>query len=182
MKLFVIYNYKTKHPELKGKALTDALIRDCLGCSDVKIRRTDRGKPYVQWSGNDGRSDRYISVSHSEGTFALLVSDRNVGLDIQYSRDIDTDRIASRCFAAEEAEFSQEDGTGNGFFELWTRKEAWSKYTGEGLEHVMKKQQVLKREDVALIDLRLADGCYCAVCTEKEGGCKADEIQISYRE
>ena len=47
MKLHIINDYKSIYPQLRGKDLTDALIRDCLGREDAGIERTDKGKPYV---------------------------------------------------------------------------------------------------------------------------------------
>ena len=180
MKLYVIYDYKSKYPDLSGSALTDALIRECLGREGLVIERTDKGKPYIKGPGSDGIC---ISVSHSEGTFALLVSERNVGLDIQYRRDVKADSIAARCFPAEEAAYVAEDGTGSRFFTLWTRKEAYSKYTGLGMEQIMRKEPVPDDCEILFTDLRLEDGCYCSICSERieEGGQKPDEIQISYR-
>ena len=181
MKLHVIYDYKSKFPTLSGRALTDALIRECLGREDLVIERNDKGKPFT--AGPD-TADCCISVSHSEGTFALLVSDRNVGLDIQYHRDVKTDRIAARCFPAEEAAYVADDPEGSRFFTLWTRKEAYSKYTGLGMEQIMMKEPVPDNCEVRFTDLRLEDGCYCSICSEhaeEKGGQKPDEIQISYR-
>ena len=181
MKLYVIHDYKSKYPALSGHLLTDALIRDCLGREDLVIERTDKGKPYIKGPDTAGCC---ISVSHSEGTFALLVSDRNVGLDIQYHRDVKADRIAARCFPAEEAAYVAEDSTGSRFFTFWTRKEAYSKYTGIGIEQIMKKEPAPDDGEVLFTDLRLEDGCYCSICSErieKEGGQRPDEIQISYR-
>ena len=181
MKLHVIYDYKSKFPSLSGRALTDALIRECLGREDLIIERTDKGKPYI--AGPDSACC-CVSVSHDKETFALLVSDRNVGLDIQYCRDVKADRIAARFFSEEEAAYVAEDNTESRFFTLWTRKEAYSKYTGLGMEQIMKKEPVPNDGEVLFTDLMLADGCYCSICSErigKEGGQMPDEIQISYR-
>ena len=180
MKLHIINDYKSIYPQLRGKDLTDALIRDCLGREDAVIERTDKGKPYVRLTDDDPCGAPFISVSHSEDLFALLVSDREAGLDIQHARNAKTNRIAARYFTAEEAEQAAADGTSNRFFEIWTRKEALSKYVGTGLEHIMQKEQVLDRDDVRFTDLRLEDGCFCSVCTGTEEGDHSDEIQISY--
>ena len=180
VKLYIIYEYKSIFPELSGSALTDALICRCLGREDIIVRRTDEGKPYVRTPEEDCRGP-YISVSHSNGTFALAVSGGEVGVDIQYARDIKRQRIAARYFTEEEAESVAADDTGDRFFELWTRKEAYSKYTGEGLAHVVKKESADRSEDVVFIDFRLEDGCFCSICTGAEEG-ESDEIQISYGE
>ena len=180
MKLYVIKDYKKAFPALNGKELTDALIRQCLGSDDAVITRNERGKPFVCLSGKDGDDRVFISVSHSEDTFAVIEADRNVGLDIQYPRSVKADRIAARFFTEEEAAFAAADEGNSGFYKLWTRKEAYCKYTGLGLEQIMKREDVLEREDVSFRDLRLDDGCFCAICTGTEEGDASDEIQISY--
>ena len=182
MKLHVIKDYKKAFPELKGKELTDALIRRCLGSEHAEIKRNEKGKPFVCLPDCSGEDKVFISVSHSEDTFAMLTADRNVGLDIQYPRKVKADRIAARCFTEEEAALEEEDGWDNRFYVLWTRKEAFCKYTGLGLEQIMRKEDVLRREDVSFRDLRLEDGCFCAVCAEAEKGDASYEIQISYGE
>ena len=182
MKLHIIHDYKNIYPDLRGKELTDALVRDCLGIKDAVIERTEKGKPYVRVPEDSGNMAPFISVSHDGDTFALLVSDSEAGLDRQYARGIQTDRIAARYFTAEEAEQTAGDETADRFFELWTRKEAYSKYIGTGLEQIMRKEQVLDRDDVRFTDIRLEDGAFCAVCTGKEEGDQSDEIQISYGE
>ena len=93
---------------------------------------------------------------------------------------IKADRIAARCFTDNEAAFAATDEWDSRFYTLWTRKEAYSKYTGLGLEQIMKREDVLERKDVSFLDLRLDDGCFCAVCTGIEEGDASDEIQISY--
>ena len=182
MKLHVLYDYKGIYPELSGKALTDALIRRCLGREDADIYRTDLGKPYVRISGEEDRDGLFISVSHSSRTFALLQADKEVGLDIQHERNISKDKIAERFFTQEESAYIAAEESTDRFFQLWTRKEAYSKYTGAGIEQVVKKEPVLGREDVSFTDLHLEEGCFCSVCTGTEEGDQTDEIQISYGE
>ena len=62
VKLHVIYDYKSIYPELSGKALTDALIRRCLGREDAEIYRSDKGKPFVRYPEADTVGP-FISVS-----------------------------------------------------------------------------------------------------------------------
>ena len=180
MRLHVLYDYKGIYPELSGKALTDALIRRCLGREDAVIYRTEQGKPYVRISGEEDCAGLYISVSHSGSAFAMLEADKEAGLDIQYKRNIHVDRIAERFFTQEEKEYITAGDTTERFFQLWTRKEAYSKYTGAGIEQVVKKETILGRSDVRFNDFQLEDGCFCSVCIGIEEGDQNDEIQISY--
>ncbi len=92
MKLYIIENYKDMYRNLKGSELTDALIFYCL--EDYRqglvfeIFRTEKGKPYLK-----GTEKLFLSVSHSENTFACIFSHTEVGLDIQYKRVVAVKRL-----------------------------------------------------------------------------------------
>ena len=112
MKLHVIYDYKNIFPELSGKALTDAMIRRCLGKENIEICRTEKGKPYLL-SEDGSHGQTFISVSHSNAVFALLEAGCEVGLDIQHARDVSVVKIASRYFTEDEAKSIAEDPAGD---------------------------------------------------------------------
>ena len=176
MKLFIIEQYKEEYPELKGRQLTEALVRSILeeqGIIEPQILRTDRGKPYL--AGNE----LYFSVSHSEDMFACLLADCNVGLDIQQLRDVRAEALARKYFTEEEYHYMKSRGE-DGFFRLWTRKEAFAKYTGRGLEEILQKVPVLGRSDVIFTDLSLGDGLYGSCCCGIEE--EEHEISVSRRE
>lgn len=162
MKLYIYENYKDLFPGLTGRELTDRLIAEALeeyGAADTTIHRTDKGKPYT-----DG--DVFFSVSHSGEHLVCLVSEKPVGVDIQSERRADVTKISRRYFTQEECRYVDETGS-EGFFLLWTRKEAYCKYTGRGLEEIIKGTPVLNREDVEFFDFQLEKGLYCSCCIRK---------------
>lgn len=175
MELYVIDNHEDIYPGLSGSQLTDRLIMDCLtehGIFGAEIGRSDNGKPYVFFSEESkelhGNCELpHISVSHSGKTFACLVADRPVGVDIQLEREASIDKIVKRYFSPAERAYVQAHGDA-GFFVLWTRKEAYSKYIGTGLAEIVKGTEVLCRDDVAFSDFLLGDGMYCCCCMERE--------------
>ena len=72
-----------------------------------------------------------ISISHS-GAYALAACcDGPVGVDVQ-TRVTDSEKLL-RLLSEEELAFCQKDPAG--FTRLWTLKEAYGKYTGEGLSY-----------------------------------------------
>ncbi|MCQ2545930.1 MAG: 4'-phosphopantetheinyl transferase superfamily protein [Clostridia bacterium] len=204
MKLYVIHDYKSIFPELKDSELTDRLIQMCLSgdadapdalgnadapgdgdapdaaASAILVRREEGGKPFVE-------GGPHISVSHTGSLFALLVADCNVGLDVQHRRKLEAEKIAKRFFSpAEAAIVSEAVAAGNElpdeFFSIWTKKEAYAKYTGRGIEQVASGLDVLHLVDVRFREFMIdyeAEDCFCAVCAEK--GADLNEIQISYR-
>lgn len=174
MELYVIENYRESYPQRKGSHLTDALISDCLleaGFGDMEILRTDKGKPYVKskkdiWESSAEKQEIHISVTHSGVYFACAVADCPVGVDLQERRRANVEGISRRYFSEREQEYVKTFGE-KGFFTIWTRKEAYSKLTGLGLEELMKGTEVLDRKDVDFFDFQLEDGVYCSCCIMK---------------
>lgn len=161
MELYIIENYKERYPDLKGSALTDELIKECLeayGIQSRQVLRTPNGKPYVD--------QVHLSVSHSGEYFICIIADKPVGIDIQEKRQSNTDKIAERYFTEMEKTYIEEHGE-DGFFMLWCRKEAYSKLTGNGIAELIKGTEVIGRDDVDFTDFQLEDGILCSYCIEK---------------
>lgn len=162
MKLYYFENFKEMYPELTGYELTDQLIIDSLneyGVEATCVKRTENGKPYV-----DG--DVHFSVSHSGDHFVCLVCDENVGVDIQIKKHANIDKLSRRYFSPDEIQYVDECGE-DGFFKLWARKEAYCKFTGNGLKDILAKAQVLDRDDIEFVDFELEEGLYCSCCMTK---------------
>ncbi|MBQ3185494.1 MAG: 4'-phosphopantetheinyl transferase superfamily protein [Firmicutes bacterium] len=163
MEIYIIEKYKERYPQMKGSELTDVLIKDCLeeyGVQDPQILRTTKGKPYVELC------DTYLSVSHSGEYFLCIIAERPVGIDVQERKNSNSDKIAERYFTEREKSFIRDNGE-NGFFTVWTRKEAYSKLTGEGIAEIIRGTEVIGREDVVFTDFQLEDGVWCSYCIER---------------
>lgn len=182
MEIRIYEDYRDMYPDLKGRELTDRLLSHALaeaGMQDLEILRTEKGKPYVRAADGAGGADGsgeatgnhkaniYISASHSKNLFVCLIGDRPLGIDLQHGRKLNPEKIAGRYFAEEEAELVRRLGA-PAFFRLWTRKEAFSKYTGRGLEDVMAGISVLNRTDVEFLDFQWEKDVYCSCCIKKE--------------
>jgi 4'-phosphopantetheinyl transferase len=79
-----------------------------------------------------------FNVSHSADLIVIAVAwQRAVGVDIEYIRPVpNADGVAARFFSAREQEFLQSlapEQRQRGFFQCWTRKEAYIKALGTGL-------------------------------------------------
>lgn len=166
MEMYIFENYKKEFPELTGKKLTDALAMKSLsmyGCESGGIGRTKKGKPYPI-----GCDNVHISVSHSGNTFVCLIGSSTVGVDIQQERKVDIIGISRRYFSPRERDIVDKEGAA-GFFRLWTRKEAYAKYRGNGLGDIIAGISVTDRNDVLFIDFQIEMGMYCSCCVGRTG-------------
>ncbi len=153
----VIYLYKDREGQAKGSLffLEDALSRylegACLKEEKTCVFKDEKGKPRV------GGNRLFVSASHSGEWVACAVSDAEVGIDIQNVRSIDGDRILRRFGTSEEEALTAAEGS-EAFFEIWCRKEAFSKYVGEGLSYGLGKiQTCINFESDGKNTIRLAE-------------------------
>ncbi|MBQ6053195.1 MAG: 4'-phosphopantetheinyl transferase superfamily protein [Clostridia bacterium] len=84
----------------------------------------------------------HFSLSHSFPYYATSFSDSETGADIECLRGIDP-KLALRMFTENENRYF--DGRAERFFEIWTKKEAYSKYTGNGIAEGFRSFDVLSR-------------------------------------
>jgi 4'-phosphopantetheinyl transferase len=103
---------------------------------DIEFRYGAHGKPEIQ--NGLSKEDLRFNVSHCEDVAIYgFTRGRRIGIDVEAIRHLpDADDVAARCFSARELEDyraldSSEKHTG--FFNCWTRKEAFVKAVGEGL-------------------------------------------------
>lgn len=147
-----------KNPIYKAESLA-ALI--ALGdivqdlSSDLNVSRTDNNKPYFK------NSNLHFSLSHSEGLSVAVLGDTPVGIDIEVldtNRDIE--KTVNRFFNESEKAILQ--GSADRFitfYSIWTKKEALSKISGEGLSgisnqdssHCLSHQYILKLQSRSFI-------------------------------
>jgi len=98
----------------------------------------EQGKPELDWKNISTRERLpFFSLSHSGKYAVLAVSDKPVGADVERLRN-NREHVAKRCFHKREYEdivaLQDEEERGRRFLEYWTMKEAYVKWTGEGLQ------------------------------------------------
>ena len=145
----------------------------------------EHGKPYIE-----GFS--CFSISHTGSTWAVLIVDRECGLDIQYGRKCDMRAISDRWFAPGDAarisELTDGESIRDTFFRIWTRREALTKALGgtvydTDLPEVLSQYAIIKGKWYSFADIELHDNkqIYAAICVAgKISGRSFSEItQIS---
>lgn len=108
----------------------------------IKIEYSDYGKPHFQ---NEKAINFNISHSKQMAVFAFSKY-CNIGIDIEFiNKKIEFDEIAKRFFSKNEVKtlnsLSDKDKV-IGFYNCWTRKEAFIKAVGEGLSFPLDKFEV----------------------------------------
>jgi 4'-phosphopantetheinyl transferase len=119
------------------------LLRELLGKylhqppSSLEFSYGKHGKPSL--SGENISSGLCFNLSHSAGVAAYAIArGRNLGVDVEHVRaEFGGENIARRYFSSREVSdllTLPMDARAEGFFHCWTRKEAYLKATGMGLQ------------------------------------------------
>ena len=131
------------------------------------LRYTSDGRPYFE----DAVSE--FSITHTDSFVFCAIgeaSDGAVGIDAESLSRVPSHRvsaIASRWFSPLEQALYEMDPTTETFLRLWTRKEAYVKYTGEGLRALQGADTVaLESAELQFRSVMLGETCI-TVCTKK---------------
>ena len=140
----------------------------------TEIARTKHGKPYLP-----SFPGIHFSISHSGDCWGCLLSNENVGLDIEdvVAGSLDSQdriiRIAERFFAEDEIDFIKTNQSDisiiDRFYDIWTKKEAYIKFTGEGLGAGLNTFSVISGLNSSMIFERveLGEGIVTVCCYEQ---------------
>ena len=107
----------------------------------LKFAHGRYGKPCLQ--GEQAQSDLSFNLSHSGGKALIGVTrGREIGVDIEFiQKEVDWEHLAQRFFAPQEVDMLRgvpQESRNRAFFACWTRKEAYLKAKGLGLNLPLK--------------------------------------------
>lgn len=133
--------------ELLGEIFSEKYEIDM---TEEKVRKNEYGKPYLPMA-----AGLHFNLSHCEGMVACIISEREVGVDVEVIRPYCRDVIRKVCTLEEQEALSEKEyieqsaqevqGEGSYtaadelFFRLWTLKESYIKAEGKGLSILMKE-------------------------------------------
>ena len=113
-----------------------------------------------------------FSVSHSGPYWACVVADRPVGLDIQMHKGGRLEDIAGRFFHEKEAAWLKVQGIEH-FFDVWTAKESYVKWTGQGIDRYFNEVSVVEEghlveqgDGFCFYRARVEEDCSLCLCGE----------------
>lgn len=122
-----------KKRSIAGEMLARRAISECCDIEEEQIafKEAENGKPYAE------NLNIHFNISHSDDVVICAVSDEPVGVDIEKIREIDL-KVAHRVFNSKECDyvFEDKDKTYERFFEIWTRREAYAKLSGDGISKI----------------------------------------------
>lgn len=150
------YLERKRESSVKQSLVARALLLDLLeenGYEDLvgKLMNDQNGRLYIE-----GAPELFVSISHSRNAVAAAVSNRPVGIDIEYIRPV-SERLQKRvCKTLPESEAE--------FFRFWTEKEAYLKLTDISFAEmlVIDHESICKKANVFT---KTTDG-YCLSVVE----------------
>ena len=144
------------------------------------------GKAYIT-----NCEDIYFNLSHSEKLVACAISDREVGVDVEYNDpEIDLNIAKHYFFNTEYEGIMNSENPSDEFFKYWVLKESYMKYTGLGFNLALDEFEIMINEDIKLkndendlkFDVFDIDNYKLAICShyhlKKPIGCSTEDLVI----
>lgn len=167
-----LYVYEGYQGGQDGRQRTEALVRRSvelyvreermsLGTVSGQILRGKRGKPYFK------EVPIEFSVSHTGDLWVCLMDMDPVGVDVQQIRSCKREKIADRYYTQDERDFVRSRGEA-GFFQIWARKEAYAKYTGDGFKEELRSFSTLTDDRVEFVDFEVRAGVKGSCCMKEK--------------
>lgn len=178
------YKYGTEVQRESHRLLTKA-AEDMYGMGEYELAKVPGGKPFFV-----NHPEIHFSISHSGEYWTCAFSKEEVGLDLQIEEHRHRiEKISKRFFAPEEQEYLEKCNYAE-FYDVWAAKEAYLKYTGEGLAKGLGNHSVVrdgrlggvfltgeKEKTVCLQKVDFQIGYHMWICMDPQGS-----IQIRKKE
>ena len=172
-----------------GLLLAYALREYGLLASDLQIDTNQDGKPCLSEF-----PDLHYNLSHTDDYVAVVISDTEVGIDIERVRE-GKERLAKRFFSEEEYQMLQNEWSDEAFTRIWTRKESVIKAYGVGMrmplsafstvenqvcfDDIVRNTMLEIEDDYFVQSYRINDEYWLSVCsTEEKLGVQPLEVNI----
>ena len=168
---------KVKQMSFYGEAVTLGLLRSGYSVAGLPlIEYTEKGKPFISYG------SPFFNISHTDGCIFIAISDREIGIDAEVKRAFDS-KVADRYFSqAENTYVSAAVDKDVAYTRIWTRKEAYVKYTGEGID--LSRFREVDAFDERIATFSVENKYTLSVCSDGEStNTRINEISTSrYKE
>lgn len=121
---------------LTNKQEIDRLLKD------YQIIYNEYGKPYIK------ENKFYFNKSHTKNLCALIIDDKECGIDIEQIRKYN-EKMANKILSNEEIKYINSKNKKDYFFTLiWTLKESYLKALGTGINVPLKNISFIKNNKI----------------------------------
>lgn len=141
------------------------------------LRKTQDPLPLAYTYGNHGKPylknyPFYFNLSHSGDYVLCVLSEQEIGADIQWKSPQVSERVLQRFFSSEEKAYWEQCSTEyekrDFFYQMWCRKEAYGKLTGEGIGDAVSVNMYSLALPIIIEEPYISDKYQIAVCKWKE--------------
>ena len=164
--------YGKRAPDAARAGLTGLLLLHTAGV-EGDLRYAESGRPYltdVEMDFNFSHTEKLTVCAISTSRTTSEKEDLLVGIDAESGARIDPERvmqIAKRWFSAEELRILSGMRDPSTFLQIWTRKEALIKRSGEGLKGLREADTVSLAKNLKLYSFWIED-TVSAVCAHRD--------------
>ena len=120
-------------------ALDEYISKEHLIPFDGVIKRTRLGKPYIDYP-------LFIGVTHTDTSLIIAVSQNGIGIDCESAdrKVMRYESIMKKYFCENEIKAVKDSSCPHtAFLDTWVKKEAYVKYTGEGISAMSRYDTTL---------------------------------------
>ena len=148
---------------IKENTNSKELLKECLkkdfNISNYEIIFNDYNKPYLK------NEEIYFNISHDKGTIVLVISDNEIGVDIEYFTF--KENVVRKFFTTnEQNEILNSANKEYDFTRIWVMKEAFVKMKGIGISYGLMNVDTTKiKEKIELIE---NEKYIIAICKSEE--------------
>jgi len=128
------YQQKDRNRFMLSRWVLRTILAKYIGvqAAEIEFEAGKNKKPHIK---NNGGLDLHYNMSHSSGRVLLAISDKILGADIEFiNTDFGYSEVLADNFSPAEVSYINESDHIDRFFTLWTRKEAITKATAQGLD------------------------------------------------
>jgi len=127
--------------------LLDKLLKE-KNVTDPIFKVQEYGKAYIS-----NFEDVYFNLSHSGRIVSCAISDREVGIDVEYNDpEIDLDIAKNYFYNSEYKSIMNSKTPSDEFFNYWVLKESYMKYTGLGFQLDLDSFEIIIDDEIRLKD------------------------------
>ena len=175
---FSVYIFADPGRARRGELLTRAAaMHGGLAPALLRVARREGGKPYFP-----AVPELHFSVTHSGGLWLCAFGGAEVGLDLQrHAPRRSLQALSRRFFHPTENAFLSECGYATAdFYDIWSAKESYIKYTGEGLTRPLASFSVVPAAPTGCEIRRLPfqSGFSLCICAARLGKVRLAEPKL----